>query len=105
MKLIKPINVYGNKVAELTFREPNGDDVIKCGFPWANNDTMRTRVIDTAAVGRYIEVLGGIPEGPDQKAIQGLPPGSVRQLCPVDLTRAMGQVLNFFLDIPEAQTS
>lgn len=101
MKLNKPINVFGERVDELTFREPNGADVIKCGFPFAFGLGDGGRKIDTEVIGRYIQVIGCVPEGVGRKAIQGLPPGSVAQLSPVDFVRAVNEVVGFFSGGPD----
>ena len=100
MKLTKPISVFGNLVHEITFREPNANDVIKCGFIY----TLDKR-FDLDAMGRYVTHLGCVPEGDGQAAVQGLPPGSVGQMSPLDFTRAMGEVVGFFSDVNENLTS
>jgi hypothetical protein len=78
--------------------------VIKCGFPFAFGIGEGSgRKIDTDVIGKYIQVLGGVPEGAGRKAIQGLPPGSVGKLSVADFSRAMSEVVAFFAEVP-AQT-
>lgn len=86
MKLSKPIQAHGETLTELTFREPNGGDLLQCGFPFKTEMAASNpiRHVDMEVIGRYISSLAGIP------------PISVKQLSLIDGTRAMGVVLDFF---------
>ncbi|WP_298214627.1 phage tail assembly protein [Acidocella sp.] len=89
MKLIKPIQAHGETITELNFREPTGNDIIACGFPFKIETSGREtkQVIDTQAIGAYIAALAGIPSS------------SVAQLAVLDYTRAMGEIVGFFGDM------
>ena len=95
MKLTKPIKAHGEELADLTFREPTGNDLISCGFPFKMELSAgrSVRVVDTQAVAAYISALAGVP------------PSSVAQLSVIDFTRAMGEVMGFFGDSPSPTPS
>jgi hypothetical protein len=90
MKLVKPIQAHGETVHELTFRELNGSDIMAAGFPMMQV-SIDTRV-DPKAISALISRAANIPTS------------SVANMCALDWTRAMGQVMNFFSD-PDSETS
>lgn len=82
IQLSKPITAHGAEVSELTLREPNSDDVDRCGYPMAIDGSSVTP--QAASISRLIARLSGIP------------PSSVKQLSMPDYNAAMGAVLGFF---------
>lgn len=88
MKLTKPIQAHDVTHHELTFREPTGADLARNGFPfkYETDGGRNMRVMDTTSIAKYISDLAAIP------------PSSVAQLNVIDFTRAMGEVLGFFMD-------
>ena len=95
MKLLKPIQAHGETVTELTFREPTGADITRNGFPFkiGQNIDGAVKIFDAGVITRLISDLAGIP------------PSSVGQMGVLDYTRAMGEVVDFFLDKEIRSTS
>lgn len=90
MKLSKPVEAHGAKITELTFREPTGGDIRKCGMPYKMEFTpqgSQLMITDTEAVSRYISELGGIP------------PSSVNAMNPADYQGAAAIISNFFATV------
>lgn len=92
LTLSKPISAHDEKISELTFREPTGDDLMACGeMPFAL-ETKKSGAtlthISTDALALYIERLAGIPMS------------SVKQMTPKDFMGAFGIVAGFFGDTP-----
>jgi len=87
MKLSTPITAHGETRHELTFREPKGADLVKCGIPFAVAVTAKGLRIepDAETVAAWIADLAGIP------------PSAVATLSFVDMAAAMGQVVGFFV--------
>ena len=81
--LKKPIQAHGEEVAKLTFREPNGDDIMTCGYPlqMAGDGTFTPLA---GAIGKYISRLGGIPAN------------SVKALSAPDFQACMMTIIPFF---------
>jgi hypothetical protein len=89
--LTKPIQAHGETVTDLAFREPNANDIIKCGFPFRVEGSAR--VFDAGAISAYMADLCGIPKS------------SVGQMSPLDWTRGMGVVMGFFADATTSDES
>jgi len=85
-KLTKPITAHGAEIAELELREPTGKDVQDIGFPYLViiADDLEAVQIQVKSVGKYVARLAGIP------------PSSVDQLSPADLSGLAGVVMGFF---------
>lgn len=81
--LNKPIKAHGDEVTTLTFREPNGDDIMTCGFPLQmNGDGSFTPI--AGVIGKYISRLAGIPAS------------SVKALTAPDFQACMMTIIPFF---------
>lgn len=95
LKLVKPITAHGQKCLELTFREPAGEDMLDCGYPFTTEVTGANpiRHVNMRIVGAYVSVLAEIPMV------------NVGQLSKIDMLRAMGVVLGFFSDAAETRSS
>ena len=89
--LRKPIQAHGEEVTTLTFREPNGDDIMTCGYPLQmSGDGSFTPI--AGVCGKYISRLGGIPAS------------SVKALSAPDFQACMMTIIPFFtagLEAPE----
>ena len=83
VKLKKPIQAHGDEVRELTFREPNGDDIITCGYPLQMSGDG-TFVPLAGTIAKYIARLGNIP------------PSSVKQMSAPDFGDCMQEIIGFF---------
>jgi hypothetical protein len=86
-KLTKPITAHGAEIAELELREPTGQEIIDIGFPYLiviGDDDEQSMRIQVKTVAKYISKLSGIP------------PSSVGNLSPNDISRLAGVVLSFF---------
>ena len=86
MPLSKPIQAHGETLSALTFREPTGADLVKCGLPFslAVDGTAAKVDFDTRAAAQWIAALAAIP------------PSSVAQLSFKDMAAAMMTVAGFF---------
>jgi len=82
--LKKPIMAHGDEVKTLTFREPNGEDIIACGYPLQMGTD--TYIPIAGVIAKYIGRLSGIPAS------------SVKALSAVDFNVCMGAILPFFAD-------
>ena len=79
LKLSRPIQAHGEDVIELTFREPTGNDILRCGEPFIVGGK-----IDTDAMTGLISALSNIPRS------------SVTQLRAFEFMGAQEIVLGFF---------
>lgn len=63
VKLTTPIEAYGEKVTEITFRAPVGKDLRKTGLPnkMTINDGVQENHIDMEVMAKLMELLGSIP--------------------------------------------
>ena len=90
LKLTTPISAHGAQIAELTFRQPVGRDLIQHGYPFnvvgRGNEVQRST--DMRSVAGLISNLAEIP------------PSSVEQMSWYDLQEAMGIVLGFLAMTP-----
>lgn len=83
--LKNPIQAHGEAVSRLTFREPNGDDIMTCGYPLQmGGDSTFTPL--AGVIGKYISRLGGIPAS------------SVKTLSAPDFQACLTAILPFFGD-------
>ena len=80
--LTKPVKAHGKEITEISLREPNGEDIIACGYPLQMGDGTATP--QAAAVAKYIARLGDVP------------PSTVRQVTAEDFNNLMAGVLGFF---------
>ncbi|QCO04177.1 phage tail assembly protein [Azospirillum argentinense] len=87
--LKKPIQAHDDEVKTLTFREPNGDDIMTCGYPLQmSGDGSFTPLANVC--GKYISRLGSIPAS------------SVKTLSAPDFQACMMLIIPFFTDGLEA---
>ncbi len=86
--LRKSIQAHGEEVRELTFREPEGADIIACGYPLQMGNGTATP--DAGAVAKYISRLAGIPAG------------AVGKLAAADFNACMQAIIPFFGDGDES---
>ncbi|MBK3797871.1 phage tail assembly protein [Azospirillum brasilense] len=87
--LKKPIQAHGDEATTLTFREPNGDDVMACGYPLQMHGDGSVVPI-AGVVGKYISRLANIPAS------------SVKSLSVTDFQSCMAVVLPFFTGAAES---
>lgn len=83
VKLTRPIKAHGDEIAEITLREPTGDDVMELGYPFSVGEDGAT-TIKAKVVGRYVVKLADIPMS------------SVKQICPADFLVLAGELIVFF---------
>lgn len=92
--LTQPVQAHGEPIASLTLREPRGEDIQVCGYPFlllaGEGEEVGVR-IDAAAIGKYVSRLAGVPTS------------SVRALCLADWQACLQAVLSFFGDMASAQ--
>jgi Phage tail assembly chaperone proteins, E, or 41 or 14 len=89
VKLKQPIEAYGDTVTEITFREPTGKDIRKCGVmfkSWTDESGVVCNGADAEAVARSISHLGNLPMG------------AVDALSAHDFMECMQAVTSFFSD-------
>jgi hypothetical protein len=96
MKLSKPamlgdaFTTDGASTQEITFREPNGMDMIECGMPWrweSDKITSETsRKMDTTAMAKLIAKLSGLTYA------------AVNRMTALEFLEAAGIVGGFFQD-------
>jgi hypothetical protein len=87
IKLEEPIDAYGEKVHEITFRAPTGTDIRKSGVPfrsWSDENGTTYNGADPTAVATLIAIMGNIP------------PSAVDQLSAADWLECMTMVTSFF---------
>ncbi len=86
--LKKPVQAHGEDVTALTFRDPNGEDIMEAGYPiLIQMDGKKPQiVVDSKPLGAMISRLANIP------------PASVKKLSLGDFNMAAGVVTGFFMD-------
>ena len=85
--LVKEITAHGEKVSELTLREPDGEDLMEIGYPYivVQSDVGGQGVeLRPKVVARYVSKLAKIPMS------------SVKQIGLADLQKLQGVVMGFF---------
>ena len=90
VKLKKAIQAHGEEVDSLTFREPNGEDITVCGYPFRLSEGQVYP--EAGSVAKYIGRLAAIP------------PSSVKQLSAEDFNACMAVILGFFGEEEEPAT-
>lgn len=89
IKLTRPIEALGEEITELKLREPEMEDLEKCGDPMiiipdeSSVDGVSIK-FNTAVITALIARLADIPRG------------SVRKMCIADYSTTRGVILNFF---------
>jgi tail assembly chaperone E/41/14-like protein len=89
VKLLKPVEAYGEPLTEIELREPTGKDIRKCGVmfkSWTDDNGVQCNGADAEAVARSISLLGNIPMG------------AVDALSARDFLKCMEAVTSFFSD-------
>lgn len=81
--LSKPIQAHGETVGALTFREPNGDDIMTCGYP-----------LQMHADGSFVPIAGAI--GKYIGRLANIPASSVKTINPRDFQACLMVVVGFF---------
>ena len=84
IQLKKPIEVGGEKVAELTFAEPTMKEIRECGFPYTIDPTTGVLSFDANSIARYVHKLCKVP------------PSTVDKLSPADAIQCHGVIMSFF---------
>ena len=84
LKLETPIEIGGETISELSFKEPTVLQIEKCGMPVRYVDGGIDLIHEVCS--KYISTLGEIP------------PSAVRKMSRKDFMRAMGIVAAFFGD-------
>ena len=84
--LVRAIEAHGEKLKELTLREPNGGDIMKCGQPFT---------IDITAEGAVINPNRPAEMGAMISECAGIPPSSVKALTVIDFLAATAAIVNF----------
>jgi len=83
--LKRPIKAHGDEVKTLVFREPDGEDIIACGYPLLmSGDGQGTFTPLAGVVAKYIARLGNVP------------PSSVKSMSAPDFNACMMTILPFF---------
>lgn len=82
LPLRRPVDAHGEKLSELTFREPTGGDIEICGNPLTvAPDGMK---FDTAAMGAMMSQLALVP------------PSTIKKLHPKDWMNGAFMIAHFF---------
>jgi Phage tail assembly chaperone proteins, E, or 41 or 14 len=87
IKLQTPVEAYGEKVHEITLREPTGKDIRKAGVPfrsWQDENGTTYNGADPQAVATLVALMGNIP------------PSAVDQLSAPDWLACMEGVTSYF---------
>ncbi|MBI3452934.1 MAG: phage tail assembly protein [Rhodospirillales bacterium] len=86
--LRSPVEIGSEKIEKLEIREPTGDDIVACGYPFVihSGGPVAAMQPDASVVAKYISRLAGVP------------PSTVGKLKPVDWQGCMQVVLLFFGD-------
>ncbi len=87
VKLARPVQGHGEEIAQLSLREPTGEDAMECGYPFRTTADAKGRdiqIIDTEATSKMISALAGVPVS------------TVRQLAMVDWNQCL-QVISLFM--------
>jgi hypothetical protein len=87
VKLQDPIDAYGEKVHEITFRPPTGKDIRKSGVPfrsWTDENGTAYNGADPQSIATLVSLMGNIP------------PSAVDQLSAPDWLTCMEGVMAFF---------
>jgi hypothetical protein len=88
LTLVQPIIVHGEATEVLQLREPNGEDVAACGFPYE----LRTQTDnDSLAIKPLADVV--LKYG---ARLASVPPSSMKQLCIADVSALTVQIMGFF---------
>lgn len=85
--LTKPVTAHGEEIGEFEMREPTGKDVRELGYPYL------VLVGDQGASG--IELRPGVAMKYASR-LAGIPPSSLDQMCPADISAITGVVMGFF---------
>lgn len=64
ISLTRPVPAHGEEIAELSFREPTGGDIARCGNPVKFNFSADPPEIsfDEAKMAKMLSLLAGVPE-------------------------------------------
>ncbi|WP_188260871.1 phage tail assembly protein [Azospirillum tabaci] len=89
--LKKPIQAHGEEVRTLTFREPNCEDIMVCGYPLQmSGDGSFTPL--AGVIVKYISRLAAVP------------PSSVKAMTAQDFNACMATIIPFFGDGDQSQS-
>ena len=91
LPLKKPIQAHKETVSVLEFREPTGDEIIRCGIPF-------TVVTDPASPSKVEIKFASDSIGTYISSLCGIPMSSVKQMSAPDFMKALGVVTGFFGD-------
>ncbi|WP_425404625.1 phage tail assembly protein [Hwanghaeella sp.] len=89
--LKKAIQAHAEEVNSLTFREPNGEDIQACGYPFRLSEGQVYP--EAGSISKYISRLAKIPHS------------SVKQLGAEDFNACMAVILGFFGEEEEPPTT
>jgi hypothetical protein len=86
VKLNRPVAAHGDQIDALTFREPMGEDIEACGYPFTVGGTTENPVISPIApvLSKYMVLLGGVPAS------------TIKKLSAPDWNACATAVLGFF---------
>jgi hypothetical protein len=86
--LSRQINVHGEETHELTLREPVGEDVSICGFPYEIRPQADG---ESAAIKPLADVILKYAA-----RLANVPPSSIKQLAMADVSALTACVMGFF---------
>ncbi len=96
IELTKPVQSEGAEITALTIREPIGEDIAVCGYPFrlylSNSDTdvdaaqkkEQEAKIDTVVLTKLAARLASVP------------PSTLKRLCVKDYQKVVDAVMGFF---------
>ncbi len=93
IKLSKPVQSEGAEISDLTIREPNGEDITVCGYPfrvYLSSDTdvdakkEQEAKIDTVVLTKIAARLANVP------------PSTIKRLSVKDYQKVVDTVMSFF---------
>lgn len=93
LTLTKPVQSHGKEVAELTFREPSGADILACGGNPVAFDPV-TAAVDPGAHPQRMRLM--------LSRLAAVPPSTIDQMTAPDWTSASWLVAPFFMPTPGA---
>ena len=92
IELSKPVQSEGKEISFLELREPTGDDIVACGYPfrvYVGNDTDNDKKEQEAKID--VAVLAALAS-----RLAEVPKSTIKRLPVVDFQKVVEGVLTFF---------
>ena len=95
IKLLKPVLSEGAEIDSLEIREPIGEDVVACGYPFRIYIGSSTDV-DTSGKGEQEVAIDSVVMAKLAARLAGVPPSTIKRLSIPDFQNVVGVVMGFF---------